>query len=439
METVVHILRGLLGISAFLGICYLFSSNRKAIDWRLVGFGILAQLVIALLVLKVHFVNVFFQYMGKAIGKMLEFSKDGANFIFGNVLMGAESNIFVGDHTSMGFIFAFQVLPTIIFFSAVTSALYYVGALQLVVKGFAWVMTRTLRISGAESLSNAANIFLGQTEAPLMIKPYLPKMTKSELLSIMVGGMANIAGSVFGAYMAFLGGADPAQQEYWATHLLTVSIMSAPAGIVAAKILLPESNREQINTDLTIPKDKIGSNFLDAISNGTTDGVKLAVNVGAMLIVFTAMVSLVNYVLLKSGSIGGLNEAIYASSNHFYPGLTFQYILSFIGAPVAWLMGIDGPDTFLVGQLLGIKTTINEFVAFSELDKMKTVLQPRSLLIATYALCGFANFASIGIQIGGIGSLAPNQRPHLASLGLKALLGGSIATFLCACVVGMFS
>jgi len=427
------ILRGLLGMTVLLGICYLLSANRKNIDWKLVLSGLGIQFGLALLLLKVPYVDVAFKAVSKFFVSILDFSEAGALFLFGNIIT---------DLNTFGYIFAFQVLPTIVFFSAFSAILYYLGILQKIIYGFAWIMSKTMRLSGAESLAAAANVFIGQTEAPLVVKPYLDKMTKSEILCLMTGGMATIAGGVFAAYVGYLGGTEDAQREIFATHLLTASIISAPAAILVAKILFPEDNPEAINSNLDISKDKIGSNLLDAISKGTTDGLKLAVNVGVMLIVFTALVEMANHILM--GTIGdwtGWNEQIQIATSGRFEGFTFTYLLGLIFAPVAWLLGVPNQDIMLIGQLLGQKTMINEFVAYADLGAMRLnpdiVLLPKSVLIATYALCGFSNFASIGIQIGGIGALAPSQRKTLSELGIKSLIGGTIACFLTACVAGM--
>jgi CNT family concentrative nucleoside transporter len=330
------------------------------------------------------------------------------------------------------------VLPNIIFFAALSAILFYLGILQKIVFIFAYLLNK-LRISGSESLSTAANIFLGQTEAPLMIRPYLEKMTRSEILLIMVGGMANTAGSVLAAYVGMLGGNDPVQQNYFALHMLSQSIMSAPAAIVCAKILFPQTEEHLISKDLTIPKEKLGDNFLDALSLGTTDGLKLAVNVGAMLIVYTAVVYLFNGLMGWLGNVTQMNPQIAAATSGRYQALSLQMILGYVFAPIAWLIGVNQADMISIGQLLGEKTILNEFVAYISLGKMKAanvIQDPKSLLIATYALCGFANFASIGIQIGGISQLAPNQRRSLTELGVKALIGGTIACLMCGCIAG---
>lgn len=360
---------------------------------------------------------------------LINISHKGTEFMFGNL---ADAN------QSWAYVFAIQVLPNIIFFAALSSILYYLGVLQVIVYVFAYVLNK-LKISGAESLSTAANIFLGQTEAPLMIRPYLDKMTRSEILCIMIGGMANTAGSVLAAYVGFLGGTDIAQQHYFALHMLSQSIMSAPAAIVCSKILFPQTDEHMVSKDLTVPKEKLGDNFLDALSLGTTDGLKLAVNVGAMLIVFTAIMWVVNGMLGWVGDITHLNEQIAASTGGRYQELSLQMVLGYVFSPVAWLIGVSSVDMVAIGQLLGEKTILNEFVAYISLGQMKAsnvIQDPKSLLIATYALCGFANFASIGIQIGGISQLAPNQRKNLTELGVKALIGGTIACLMCGCIAG---
>ncbi|HRI01676.1 MAG TPA: nucleoside transporter C-terminal domain-containing protein [Saprospiraceae bacterium] len=424
--------RAIFGIIFLVGLCYLLSENKKSINWRLVITGLLLQFVFALGVLKVSFIKSIFEHIAGVFVVFLDFTKEGSRFLFGN-LMDQSQNY--------GFIFAFQVLPTVLFFSAVTSLLYYLGILQKIVFGIAWVMKRTMKLSGAESLSAAGNIFLGQTEAPLLIKPYLEKMTRSEVLCVMVGGMATIAGGVLAAYVGFLGGDDPVKQQLYATHLLSASVMSAPAAIVASKLLLPEVNPDQIDQELNIPKDKIGSNILEAISNGTSDGLKLAVNVGAMLLVFTALIYMVNYIITNSvGSFFGLNEWVKSLPGSKYDAFSLQFILGVVCSPIAWLLGVPTQDLMLAGQLLGEKTILNEFYAYTSMAAMKKdmLMSEKGLLICTYALCGFSNFASIGIQIGGIGSLAPSQRSTLAQLGIKALIGGTVACFFTAATASFF-
>lgn len=427
---IVSIFRGVLGIVFLLAVCYALSSNRKKINWRLVGIGVGMQLILALLVLKVPFVKSGFDFVSRGFVSVLNFTKDGSAFLFGD-LINVEAN---------GFIFAFQILPTIVFFAALTSALYYLGIIQWIVFAFAWIMSKTMKLSGAESLAAAGNIFLGQTESPLLVRPYLETMTKSEIMCLMTGGMATIAGGVLGAYVGYLGGESVAEQQMFASHLLAASIMSAPAAIVAAKMLVPETQEDEIDTNLNISKEKIGTNILDAISTGTRDGLKLAVNVGVMLLVFTAFMYMFNAFSFQIGEWTNLNSKIATASAGRFEGLTLQYILGMAFSPIAWILGVDWQDAVLVGQLLGEKTILNEFFAYASLGQQKAAglfTHQKSIIIATYALCGFANFASIGIQIGGIGALAPNQQSTLAKLGVKALIGGTVACFLTATIAGM--
>ncbi len=428
--TLVKILRGALGITFLLLICFLLSSKRRNINWKLVLTGLALQLLFALLVLKVNVVAMGFDWVSDLVVQFLNFSEKGAEFLFGGL---------VTDMDTFGYIFAFKVLPTIVFFSAFTSLLYYLGVLQVVVRMFAWVMSKTMNLSGAESLAAAANIFIGQTEAPLVVKPYLDKMTKSEILCLMVGGMATIAGGVLAAFIAFLGGDSDAEKVIFTKHLLTASIMSAPAAIIIAKMLYPET--EKVERKLNISKDKIGSNILDAISRGTTEGLKLAVNVGAMLLVFTAIMAVANWITVEwIGAPTGLNDLIAEKTDGRYKGLSMQYILGKLFAPIAWIIGVPFEDITVIGQLLGEKTILNEFFAYASLSELKAagaIQNYRSIVIATYALCGFANFASIGIQIGGIGVLAPSKRNVLAKFGVKALIGGTVAALLTATIAGM--
>lgn len=419
--------RGFLGMAFLVFVCFVFSNNRRAINWKLVLFGIVAQVSFALGVLRVNFIKAFFGWISEKFVELINIGRKGTEFMFGSL---------ADPSGSWGYVFAVQVLPIIIYFAALSGMLYYLGVLQKVVFFFAW-MLKKLGISGPESVSTAANIFLGQTEAPLMIRPFLDRLNRSEILCIMVGGMANTAGSVLAAYVGFLGGNDPDQQKYFALHMLSQSIMSAPAAIVVSKMLFPQT--EPIMRELSVPKEKIGDNFLDAISLGTTDGLKLAVNVGAMLIVFTALMYLCNWVLGSIGHWFSINDDIAAATGGRYPSLSLQLILGYIFAPVAWLIGVSSNEMVQVGQLLGEKTILNEFVAYFSFGEMKNagvIADPKSILITTYALCGFANVASIGIQIGGISQLAPNQRRSLTELGLRALLGGTIACLMCGCIAG---
>lgn len=421
-------MRAILGIVILVAIAWLLSSDRKKINWVTVGGAFALQLILALLILKVPFVNEGFDWLAKAFVKVISFTNDGSDFLFGSFALNGQVH--------EGLInFAFRILPTIVFFSALSALFYYWGILQKIVWLFAWIMQKTLRLSGAESLAAAGNVFLGQTEAPLLVKPFLNKMTKSEMMCLMTGGMATIAGGVLATYVEFLGETTEEKIEF-AKHLLAASIMSAPAAIAAAKILVPE--REEINTKLEISKEKIGSNALEAIANGTGDGLRLAVNVGAMLLVFTALIYFGNYLMFKGGDVTGLNEWI--ALNTPYDKFSFEFILGYVGAPIAWLMGVCSEDALLVGQLLGEKTILNELYAYNTLGDMKMGAQfteKKSIIIATYVLCGFANFASIGIQIGGIGALVPNRKGLLSKLGVKALIGGTLACLFTAAIAGL--
>jgi CNT family concentrative nucleoside transporter len=424
------LLRGMLGLVALIGLLYLLSENRKKIAWRTIFPALGLQLFLAILVMKVAVVSQAFTLVSGFIVELLGFSRRGAEFLFGSLVTSVDT---------FGFIFVFQVLPTIVFFSAFTSLLYYLGILQRIVFGFAWVMNRMLGISGAESLAASANIFLGQTEAPLLIKPYLDRMTRSEIMALMTGGMATIAGAVMAAYIGFLGGNNPEAQALFARHLLTASVMAAPAGILAAKMLVPET--ETYASDLTVPRESMGDNLLEAVATGTTDGVRLAVNVGAMLLVFTALMAMFNYLLQNwLGGWTGLNAYIAESSGGRYDGLSVQLVLGLLFAPVSWLMGVRAEDVLLMGQLLGEKAILNEFVAFTSLTELKAsgvLTEERTIIMASYALCGFANFASIGIQVGGIGGLVPQRRTLFSKLGVKALIAGTAASLLNATIAGM--
>lgn len=423
------VLRGLLGLMLLVGIAWLFSGNRKAIKWSVVAKGLGIQIILAIGILKVPFVQSIFEGISSFFVVILDFTMAGSVFLLGGLM----------DVSSYGFIFAFQVLPTIIFFSALTSVLFYLGIIQKIVYGLAWLMVKAMRLSGTESLSVAGNIFLGQTESPLLIKAYLPNMNRSEILLVMIGGMATIAGGVLAAYISFLGGDDPVQRLYFAKHLLAASIMAAPGAIVVSKILMPQT--EDISNTIEITKDKIGSNLLEAIANGTGEGLKLAANVAAMLLVFVAMVAMVNYILGDFiGSVTGLNAMIADLTNGQYQALSLQFMLGYVFAPLVYSLGVSAQDMAYVGQLLGEKITMSEFIAYISLADMKdsaAFASEKSIVMATYMLCGFANFASIGIQIGGIGSLAPNQRTLLSQFGIKALIGGTIASLFSATVVGM--
>ncbi|MFZ4482861.1 MAG: NupC/NupG family nucleoside CNT transporter [Chthoniobacterales bacterium] len=440
-ESTIHLLRGALGMAAFLGIAWACSVNRRAINWRLVGAGILLQLLIGATVLHVTPVRTAFGVVGAFFIKLMSFTNEGVELVFGWLTDIAGGNVDNLAFTQGGPIFAVTILPSIMFFAAFTSALYRLGILQVIVFGFAWMLSKTMKLSGAETLSTAANIFVGQTEAPLLIKPYLATMTRSEILTIMVGGMANIAGGVMAAYIVFLGGSDPQEQMRWATHLLTASVISAPAAVVISKMLVPQTH--EINRALHLAEERPGENLIDAICLGAWDGLKLAVNVGVMLIVFTAFVALVNWILADGvGVWTGLNDMISSLTGGRYSRLTMEFLLGLVGAPVAWLLGIDSPNLLVAGQLLGERTVLNEFYAYLSMNRLQAsgvLTDDRTRVILTYALCGFANIVSIGIQIGGIGALAPNKRGELARLGWLALLGGTLSCFLMACVATMLT
>jgi len=430
-------LRGLGGLLFIIGVAYLLSGNRKAIDWRLVLIGILIQLSFGLIIGKVQFAQTAFIFISEKFVTFLGFAAKGAEFLYGDLARNSSGNPDVKH--SLGFLFAFQALPTVIFFSSVTAGLYYLGVLQKIVYGFAWLMARTMRLSGSESLSAAANIFMGQTEAPLLVRPFIPRMTKSELSCLMVGGMATIAGSVLGAYVSFLGGGNPAEQAKFATYLLSASIMNAPAAIVLAKLFLPESEPEKIDRSLKVSKEQIGVNLIDAMASGAADGLKLALNIGAMLLAFIAIIYALNWILVDFiGALTGLNEFVVQNTNGAYQGFSLQYILGQVFRVFAFCIGVSWDESLYVGSLLGQKMVINEFVAYLDLANMKAagILSEKSIRIATYALCGFANFSSIAIQIGGIGGMAPNRQGDLSKLGLKAMIAASLATMMTATIAG---
>ena len=426
---VTSLIRGLSGMLALLFIAYLLSTNRKAIRWKTVGLGLFAQCLIAVGVLKINWVKSLFEGLGGFFIKVLEYTGEGTKMLLGEF----------GDVEQYGFIFVFQALPVIIFFSALSSILFYYGIIQKIVRFLAWGLTKFLKISGAESLSVAGNIFMGQTEAPLMIKAYLEKMNRSELFLVMVGGMATVAGSVLGAYIGFLGGNDPLQRLEFAKSLLAASVMAAPGAVVIAKIIYPQT--ETIATELDISQEKIGTNLLSAISNGTSEGVKMAVNVGAMLLVFIALIALLSGVLDSLGALLGLN--VWIAKNTLYEALSIEFLLGYLFAPLMWLLGVAKEDMALVGQLLGIKLVASEFVGYTQLVSLKDpanvlhLTYQKSVTMATYLLCGFANFASIGIQIGGIGIIAPKIRTILTELGFKAMLAGTLVSLLSATIAGI--
>ena len=422
------LLRGALGMAVLISIAYALSTNKKAIKWRTILLGLMTQFFIAICVLKISWITQIFEIFGSFFIKILEYTEAGTNMVFGSF----------SDVETTGYIFAFQVLPVIIFFSALTSIGYYYGIIQKIVKGLAWFLTKLLNVSGAESLSVAGNIFLGQTETPLLIKAYLEKMNKSELFLVMVGGMATVAGSVLGAYIGFLGGDDPIARLTFAKNLLAASVMAAPGAIVISKIIYPQV--QEVKSEISIDNSKIGKSFLSAISTGTNEGVKMAVNVAAMLLVFISLIALLNGVLLFLGEVG-LNSLI--SKNTPYSELSLEFILGIVFSPLMWIIGVPGNDTMLMGQLLGIKIAASEFVAYvqlADLNNIENIIRfnnEKSVVMATYMLCGFANFASIGIQIGGISIIAPKIKPILIELGFKAMIAGALVSLVSATIAGV--
>ncbi|WP_407352625.1 NupC/NupG family nucleoside CNT transporter [Luteimonas sp. R10] len=428
MEGLTRVGFGLLGLAVLLGITWLFSNNRRRVDWRLVGIGLGLQIVIACLVLLTPGGARVFDALSSGFVTLLGFTTEGARFIFGDFT----------DPEKFGFVFAFQVLPTIIFFASFMSVLYHLGVMQKIVQGMAWVITKLMRVSGAETLSVCANAFIGQTEAPLVVRPYIAGMTPSELLTLMVGGMATIAGGVLGAYVLLLGGGDPVQQAVYAKHLITASIMAAPATIVIAKILVPETQEPLTLGSVRVNVEKTTANVIDAAAAGAADGLKLALNVGAMLLAFIALIALLNAPLVWLGELTGLQDALGRPTD-------LSALLGWVLSPLAWLIGVPWQDAATVGGLIGTKVVLNEFVAYVQLGEILrgnvegVSLTPQGRLIATYALCGFANFSSIAIQIGGIGGIASERRADLARFGLRAVLGGSIATMMTATIAGVLT
>ena len=427
--SITSILRGIIGLSTIILIAYLLSNNKKRIDWKTIIIGLSSQLVIAVAVLRVEFVRMIFEKIGQGFLAIVTFTNQGSKILFGEL----------ADSSKYGEIFVFQVLPVIIFFSALTSVLYYYRIIQKVVSGLAWMLTKFLNISGQESLAVAGNIFLGQTEAPLLVKGYLDKMNKSEYFLLMTGGMATVAGSVLAAYIGFLGGDDPIQRIEVAKNLIIASVMAAPGAIVISKLMFPQT--EEVTKNIEISTDVTGTNLLSAITNGTRDGIKMAVNVGAMLLVFLALIALVNGVFYQVADVFGLNSWI--EQNTIYESFSLELILGYLFAPLMWLIGIAVEDITLMGQLLGVKLAASEFVAYIELASLKDVgnalhlTYQKSIIMATIMLCGFANFASIGIQIGGIGILAPGKSKLLTELGFKAMIAGTLVSLLSATFVGM--
>jgi CNT family concentrative nucleoside transporter len=425
---IVSILFGLFGLACLIGIAWLFSNNKSRVNWPLVATGVGLQIAFATLVLKVPGGKDAFQWLSDLFVKVLSFVGAGSNFVFGSLV----------DIPKNGFIFAFQVLPTIIFFAALMGVLYHLNVMQAIVRAMAWAITKVMKVSGAETTSVCASVFIGQTEAPLTVRPYIPKMTESELITMMIGGMAHIAGGVLAAYVLMLGGDDPVQQGFYAKHLLAASIMAAPATLVIAKILVPEVGEPMTRGTVRMEVEKTSSNVIDAAAAGAADGLRLALNIGAMLLAFIALIAMINAPLTWIGEATGLSQMLGKPTD-------LANLLGYVLSPIAWLIGVPWQDANTVGSLIGQKVVINEFVAYLQLADIvngKTAgvaLTPQGSLIATYALCGFANFSSIAIQIGGIGGLAPERRQDLARLGLRAVLGGSIATFMTATIAGVLT
>ncbi len=413
---------GLFGLAVLISFAFALSNNKKSVDWKQIASGVGLQIVFAILVILVPGGREFFNAISKVFVKVIDFAMSGAQFIFGDL----------AKSTEFGFIFAFQVLPTIIFFASLMAVLYHIGLMQKIVQAMAWVMLKVLRISGSESLAVAANVFVGQTEAPLVVRPYIAKMTDSELFTMMVGGMATIAGAVLAAYIAMLGGADETLRLFYARHLLAASVMAAPATIVIAKLLRPETQQSMTRGSVKLEVEKTATNVIEAAANGAADGVKLALNVGGMLLAFFALITMVNFPLEWLGQVTGIESSIGQP-------LSLSLVLGVILSPLAWIIGIPWSEAVMVGGLIGEKIVINEFVAYMHLVEIRDTLSEHSVLISTYALCGFANFSSIAIQLGGIGGLAPNRRSDIARLGLSAVLGGTLATMMTATIAGVLS
>ncbi len=414
--------RGVFGLLVLLAIAWVFSNNKRCIDWKLVLTGVTLQIAFASLILLVPGGKDVFQVLGEGFVTLLSFVSAGSSFVFGPLV----------DVQKMGFVFAFQVLPTIIFFAALMGVLYHLGVMQRVVRAMAWVITRVMKVSGAETTSVCASIFIGQTEAPLTIRPYLARMTQSELLTVMVGGMAHIAGGVLAAYVALLGGSDPLMRVFYAKHLIAASVMAAPATLVISKMLVPERSEPLTLGGIRIEVERTTSNVIDAAAAGAADGLRLALNVGAMLLAFIALIALINWPLIRLGEVVGLARWLGHPTD-------LATLLGYLLSPIAWVIGVPWQDATKVGGLIGQKIVLNEFVAYSQLARMQSTLTEHGRLVATYALCGFANFASIAVQIGGIGGLAPERRSEIAGFGLRAVLGGSLATFMTATIAGALS
>lgn len=424
-----ELLRGLLGVAVLIGIAWLISENRKHVNWRLVGGGVLVHVVLGFLIIKVQIVNTIFSWMSGAFVKTLSFSEAGADFLLGKL----------GHNPEWGFVFVFHVLPSIVFFAALSGLLYYWGVLQFVVSLIARSFSKAMQLSGAESFSMAGNIFLGQTEAPLLVKPFIAKMTRSEVMCLMTGGMATISGGVLAGYVAFLGGDDVAERTRFATYLLSASFMNAPAAIIMAKIMIPETHGQMVEKKFDVVEENRAANFIDAIARGTGDGINMIIKIAGMILVFISLIAMLNYFLQFIGGTMGLNELACSSSGGVYEKLSLEFILGQCFRLVAVVIGISWADSLQVGSLLGQKLVLNEFIAYVSLAEIKesASISERSLVISTYALCGFANFGSVAIQIGGIGSLAPEQQENLSRLGLRALIAATLATLVTANTAGL--
>ena len=431
----VDILFGIFGLIVLLSIAFLFSNNKKSIKWQQIGIGIGLQLVFAVFVILTPWGSMVFDAIGQFFVKIISFTNEGAKFVFGALAIQSDfEKAFSGEYKHLGFIFAFQVLPTIIFFSSLMTVLYHLGIMQKIVQAMAWVMAKAMKVSGAESISVAANVFIGQTEAPLVVRPYVEGMTKSELLTLMIGGMATIAGGVLAAYVGLLGGSDPQMQLYYAKHLLSASIMAAPATIVIAKILMPEREQSLTMGEVKVAIEKTNSNVIEAAATGAADGLKLALNVAGMLLAFIALIAMINWILQ------GVFTDLFGLTIAGDP-ITLEVILGYLLSPIAWIIGVPWQDAVNVGSLIGQKIVLNEFIAYLNLSQLipTGVLSEKAIIVSTYALCGFANFSSIAIQIGGIGGIAPTRRADLAKFGLKAVLGGTLATFMTATIAGVLT
>ena len=427
--SIITIARGLLGLTSLIFISFLLSNNRKKIQWKTVFVSISIQFIIAVLILKISLIQSIFEFVSKFFVRIINYTTSGSSFLFSSLV----------DQQKFTYIFAFQVLPVIIFFSALTSVLYHLGVIQKIVSFLAWILNRFLKITGAESLSLAGNIFLGQTESPILIKSYLGKMTKSQLFIVMVGGMSTVAGSVLAAYIGLLGGNDINEQLKFSNHLLTASVMAAPGAVAISKIIFPEETKS-VKEEIKIETKNKNGNILLSVTGGTIEGVKLAVNVGAMLLVFIAFIALLNDIMWLIGELFNFNGLISESTS--FNQFSIEFVLGYLFAPMMWLIGVTYQECAIMGQLLGVKIVSNEFVAFIQLADLKNInnsielLSKKSITMATFMLCGFANLTSIGIQIGGIGVLAPAQRKNLSEMGFKAMIAGTIVSLISACFAG---